>query len=360
MILVTLATIVCLVPIVSSRSSQPGHSNDLVINEYQSKLDLTGQTPFEKISLQVTNKSPSQINRISILVPSERVVVSSSVEDAYGQPLTLVKTEEVITATVDGKTERSFQVFEIRLQNPISPEYDFKISSLMIYYKSFYVFYPKKIDLFEDQKVKAIVYKVPASVYPIERVELELTMGDALKRRRDSFEAQDVSPLSPQSQIYQFVLNVHFVQSSKTTRYIEISHWGNIYFNDEYFLKNRGAKFRGAFSTLDFNKGRKDTGRTAFREETIRLPVNAWGLFYRDEIGNISTSQVTRSVSASYVGVAYRCHSQAEVCAARRLELHLVPFFQRAYRRHTETARLWDYLQVRVPGCPPVQRDAVR
>ena len=79
-----------------------------------------------------------------------------------------------------------------------------------------------------------------------------------------------------------------------SSRYIEISHWGNIKFTEQYDMQNRAAKFVGEFSTLDFNERNTHVGRNAFRMSTIELPFNTWGFSYRDELGNISTSIAKR------------------------------------------------------------------
>ena|SRR3990167_527383 len=277
-------------------AAAPHASSALVITDYQSEFELITQNPVEKISLSFTNRSPKPISSVQLLVPIDRVVIGSVVEDVYGQPQTLVETNTTLAVTVDQKKTVTFREYRIDLNRAVEPEGDFKISTIKLYYNSFFEFKPKNIDLFEDQKVLLTAYKVPASPYRIEKAVSTITYGDVGSQRKEKGEATAVNPLSPVSVRLHFVLNVPFVQTSITKRYIEVSHWGNAYFKDEYKLHNRGAKFRGAFSTIDFHKSRKDTGKNAFRSETIKLPVNAFGLFYRDEIGNISTSTVSERV----------------------------------------------------------------
>ena len=294
----SLALLVLSIAIGGCLSAAPHASSALVITEYASEMELVSPNPVEKISLTFTNKSPKAVDSVQLLIPVDRVVIGSVIEDAYGQPQTLVETNTTITVTVDQKKQVVFRQYHIKLTNPVDPEADFKISTIKLYYNSFYDFRPKNIDMFEDQKVLLNAYKVPASPYRIEKSSFSITYGDAGSQRKEKGDATNIAPLSPSTVRLHFVLNVHFVQTSTTKRYIEVSHWGNAYIKDEYKLHNRGAKFRGAFSTIDFHKSRKDTGKNAFRSETIKLPVNAFGLFYRDEIGNISTSTVSVRVKA--------------------------------------------------------------
>jgi hypothetical protein len=251
-----------------------------------------------------------------LLLPAERVLASSRVEDSFGQRLSFEDTGATVDVQAEGgKTTASYKAYRIRFEKPVLSDIEFKIGTISLHFRSFYDFHPTKINLFEDQKVRTVLVKVPASLYTIEKSEFEAVFGS--DSRREKFSAADVAPLSPTLQRVKFVLNVHFVQSSHTKRYIEISHWGNIYISDQYYLHNRGAKFRGPFSTIDFNKGRKDTGKTAWRKQDIKLPYNAWGLFYRDEIGNISTSTVSRSVSSSHADQLHQRQPQTALRAAR-------------------------------------------
>jgi Ribophorin I len=269
-------------------------SHGVMITEYSSKVFYTIQNPMEKISITISNKSPDAIKSFVILLPADRKVLGRDVEDSYGQKLEFELLEQTASVAVNGLNKQEFRQYQVTPQQPISPEYDLK-ATITLYYNSFYTFKPKSVNLFDEQKVLVTVYKVPASPYPIKSALADINYGDSSRTER--FSANDIAPLSPVTGNMHFPLNMHFVHSKRTSRYIEISHWGNIYFQEQYLLHNRAAKFKGEFSTLDFNKGRKDTGRHAFRSQVVKLPATAWGLFYRDEIGNITTSTVSRRVS---------------------------------------------------------------
>jgi oligosaccharyltransferase complex subunit alpha (ribophorin I) len=57
-------------------------------------------------------------------------------------------------------------------------------------------------------------------------------------------------------------------------------------------LSNIGAKLAGEFSRIDYQE---QTAKNSFRSTTVKLPPDTWGLYYRDEVGNISTSRVRRT-----------------------------------------------------------------
>jgi oligosaccharyltransferase complex subunit alpha (ribophorin I) len=75
-----------------------------------------------------------------------------------------------------------------------------------------------------------------------------------------------------------------------------VSHWGNIAILEEYALHNQGANLTGEFGRVVFNKYNTNAGKNALKELIATLPFSTWGIYYRDEIGNISTSNAKRDV----------------------------------------------------------------
>jgi len=85
---------------------------------------------------------------------------------------------------------------------------------------------------------------------------------------------------------------------------IEISHWGNIAVEESYYLKHTGAKLKGGFSRYDYQ--RSNQGVSSFRQINAVLPASATDIYYRDRIGNISTSHVRQSEEGVFVEVLPR------------------------------------------------------
>ena len=80
----------------------------------------------------------------------------------------------------------------------------------------------------------------------------------------------------------------------------EISHWGNIAVEERYQMENIGAKLDGEFGRVDYDDYGKFGGKNAIREFRAKYPLKAYGLWYRDEIGNVSTSNALREVKENY------------------------------------------------------------
>ncbi len=87
-----------------------------------------------------------------------------------------------------------------------------------------------------------------------------------------------------------------FVTMVSARKLIEVSHFGNINVEEQYVLQHTGAKLRGSFSRFDYqNQNQRGGGAgkgSNFRSLNAYLPARATNIYYRDAIGNISTSAV--------------------------------------------------------------------
>ncbi|KAF9686587.1 hypothetical protein SADUNF_Sadunf02G0004700 [Salix dunnii] len=92
--------------------------------------------------------------------------------------------------------------------------------------------------------------------------------------------------------VVHFETNQPFAVAQELVREIEISHWGNVQVTEHYNIVHGGAKSKGEFSRLDFQARPHLRGASAFRNLVAKLPPRAHSIYYRDEIGNISTSNV--------------------------------------------------------------------
>lgn len=88
--------------------------------------------------------------------------------------------------------------------------------------------------------------------------------------------------------------NFPFAKFSTLTREIEVSHWGNIAVEEIYELKHAGAVLKGGFSRFEYQLKRGGSS-PSFRNLVATLPAQANNIYYRDQIGNISTSDVRKT-----------------------------------------------------------------
>lgn len=86
--------------------------------------------------------------------------------------------------------------------------------------------------------------------------------------------------------------NKPFARFTSAIREVEVSHWGNVAVEEIYELEHSGAQLRGGFSRFDFQSRKQSTG-PSFRSLKATLPAEVNNVYYRDQIGNISTSDMT-------------------------------------------------------------------
>ncbi len=87
--------------------------------------------------------------------------------------------------------------------------------------------------------------------------------------------------------------NSPFLTITNLVRWVEVSHWGgNIAIEEAIQLQHSGAKLKGSFSRFDYMYMRSHEGIPSVKSYKTVLPAGAKNVYYRDEIGNISTSHM--------------------------------------------------------------------
>ncbi|KAL5216677.1 hypothetical protein ABZP36_008078 [Zizania latifolia] len=86
--------------------------------------------------------------------------------------------------------------------------------------------------------------------------------------------------------------NYPFAVVEELVRKVEISHWGNVQITEQYKLRHGGARHKGVFSRLEYQSRPSISGLSSFKNLLARLPPRVHSVYYRDEIGNISSSHL--------------------------------------------------------------------
>lgn len=73
-------------------------------------------------------------------------------------------------------------------------------------------------------------------------------------------------------------------------RVVELSMWGNIAVEETVDVAHKGAALKGSFSRYEFQ--RENSGVSSVKNFKTLLPASAKNVYYRDDIGNISTSHM--------------------------------------------------------------------
>jgi oligosaccharyltransferase complex subunit alpha (ribophorin I) len=95
-----------------------------------------------------------------------------------------------------------------------------------------------------------------------------------------------------------FINRAPLIEINDLVREIEVSHWGNVAVEETFELRNAGAELNQGFSRINYMHGQ--TGNS-FNEFTQILPKDATDVYYRDVIGNISSSHVSMTEDGEHV-----------------------------------------------------------
>ncbi|XP_049805250.1 dolichyl-diphosphooligosaccharide--protein glycosyltransferase subunit 1 [Schistocerca nitens] len=102
---------------------------------------------------------------------------------------------------------------------------------------------------------------------------------------------EKVQPFSQDKMIIHFENNAPFLTVTNLLRTIEVSHWGNIAVEETIDLLHTGATLKGPFSRYEYQR-EAQSGLSSVKSFKTILPAAATDAYYRDEIGNISTSHM--------------------------------------------------------------------
>merc|ERR1719342_991247 len=100
----------------------------------------------------------------------------------------------------------------------------------------------------------------------------------------------NIAPFSAGEMIIHGENNSPMLVVSRLERVIEVSMWGNIAVEETIDVVHKGAALKGSFSRYEFQ--RENSGVSSVKNFKTLLPAAAKDVYYRDDIGNISTSHM--------------------------------------------------------------------
>lgn len=117
---------------------------------------------------------------------------------------------------------------------------------------------------------------------------------------------KDVGPKQSEPLTIHFENNTPFVAVTTLLRTVEVSPWTrSINIVNDVKVKHIGAKLKGPFSRFEYQRDLSN-GLSSVRNFVVELPKTSSSIYYRDGIGNISTSNVRVTSSKTVVGVKPR------------------------------------------------------
>ncbi|KAF9539620.1 proteasome regulatory particle base subunit [Mortierella hygrophila] len=236
------------------------------------------------------------------------------VDHAYSDNLAFIsaenrKTKEVLEVTKDEEFyDPQFQYYKIKLATPLPPGEKVQITvrtSLTNIIRAF----PTHVGQAEKQKFVFFGNPFALTAYPATKQKTTVITPNSVLEVHEHPEEVDLviknnqvilGPYNDVSSLEHGIFEVQYELSGaiphirSLRREIEVSQWGNnLAVEEHYNFVNRGAELKGQFSRIDYQRNpmgvREGNGALGFQ---TMIPKLARDIYYRDEIGNISTSVI--------------------------------------------------------------------
>ncbi|RCN32506.1 ribophorin I [Ancylostoma caninum] len=261
-------------------------------------IDLTSQIVKVTSQLTLLNTGTSEANSVEVLLSSEENDHLSYISAQEGNNKGKLKVFK------QPGVKEGFITYKIELLKRVPKDGEVK---LKVDYRLIELLkpLPEKITQKENQFVLYHGNAHYAAPYPVaqEKTTVKLGSGKTVTVTQVAPTNQEnervvYGPYKDQPAFNKKPIKIHyennapFVVATVVERTIEVSHWGNIAVEEYIELVHKGAELKGPFSRIDHQMDRRGRRQPALLQFTTVLPASAKDIYYRDEIGNISTSAV--------------------------------------------------------------------
>ncbi|KAM0040059.1 putative dolichyl-diphosphooligosaccharide--protein glycotransferase [Helianthus debilis subsp. tardiflorus] len=295
--------------------------SDLVISKLDRRIDLTSQIVRVTLTFKVENTGTDPVSEVSLTFPEHQannLALLAAVSTEGKGKTRGAATNLPIKIKQPDDSPPSLIWYAASLPKELGKGESLNIDVLAVFTHVLRPF-PEKITqaesqlfLFQDSahftspynvKVQSLTVKLPSeSVESYTKLENTKFSGSEIKYGPyEKLVAFSYSPV-----IVHFPSNKPFVVAKELVREIEISHWGNVQVTEHYNIIHGGAQSTGEFSRLDFQARPHVRGASAVRNLIAMLPPRAHSIYYRDAIGNISTSNIYADSSKTLVEIEPR------------------------------------------------------
>merc|ERR1719206_155373 len=241
-------------------------------------LKNTGDKSVSRFTFQVDPKHASELNYISFTQGDDVKLTAKKDGDSY---------TVLLPKTLSAGGEASYTAEEVYGNTlTVFPEKITQSQNQLAVYEGNVFFYsPYKTT---DQSTTV---ELPSATVESYTKTHNAEKSDTTIKYEGSDDLENVAPSSSAAMKIHFENNEPFLVVSQLERNIEVSHWGNIAVWEDIRVSHNGAKLKGSFSRYDYQR-QQNSGLSSVKSFKTNLPASAVDVYYRDEIGNISTSNL--------------------------------------------------------------------
>jgi len=289
MFIVLLFSILCI-------SFIPRSSTEILVNKVDRSIDLTAQSAKYLSKITLLNSGPTAVNDFILAVEKDQAPHLAYLE------ITDKKDDETkLQYAVTSVSGQSGKFFKVSLTSPLAKDQTATFNVEEVFTHVLEPF-PAKIGqsdkqlvLYEANTVFYTPYEVKEQTTTVKLSSSTIESYSRLKPTKSNENTVTYGPYKNSKPYRTHELKIHFENNSpflvvnEMQRWIEVSHWGNIAIEENYHMTHQGAQLKGHFSRYDYQRTPTHAAIKSFK--TV-LPSAAADVYYRDEIGNISTSNL--------------------------------------------------------------------
>jgi len=275
-------------------------SADIVLTNVERTIDIASQLTRVTSKITATNNGDTSIDSVLLGVESE-----SAGKIAFVDATLPVEDEDEdkvhLSATKTTLPGHSGAFYTVHLQSSLAAGASVTLECVIVLTHSLTP-HPTAIAQSEKQLVIFKGSHYIFSPYLVKKQTTNLKLSSAtiesFSKLKPSSSSENTITYGPYKEIEAFKtsdMKIHYENNSpfltvdEMMRWIEVSHWGNVAIEETYQMTHTGADLKGHFSRYDYQRTPTHAAIKSFK--TI-LPASARDVYYRDVIGNISTSNM--------------------------------------------------------------------
>lgn len=296
---ISLVVLLCIICSALSKVNQDTIDKNLSFSKVERKIDISSHLVKSRTSITVENKGTAPVRAFLYLV-EPKLKDGLSFISAVVKKDSSDKTLPVSATSVSGHDGQLF--YKVILPSALDGGKQVTVDMETVF-THVLLPYPAEIAQAEKQLVVLDTNLYLTSPYPVVSQTTVVTTNNAnvesytkTKPVSQSDNTITYGPFEDKAAFSEAPLKVHeennspFITVTNLARIIEVSHWGNLAVEEYIDLKHSGATLKGSFSRFDYQK--QQDGFASVKSFKTSLPSSARDVYYRDEIGNISTSNM--------------------------------------------------------------------
>eukprot|EP00467_Chlorarachnion_reptans_P008421 CAMPEP_0114529706 /NCGR_PEP_ID=MMETSP0109-20121206/25007_1 /TAXON_ID=29199 /ORGANISM="Chlorarachnion reptans, Strain CCCM449" /LENGTH=468 /DNA_ID=CAMNT_0001712185 /DNA_START=1 /DNA_END=1407 /DNA_ORIENTATION=+ len=267
---------------------------ELIYDTLDRQIDLRGQAERVRVTAVVRNDGTAVEDTLTLAIPADRTHNVSYVK-------VTVSKRKLVVEPLKSLGPRGEFFFRVKLLDPIRSGQTQKIV-VQMGFVGVLIPHPAVANHNDPHLVKYttnLYETTPYSVKTQTTVVKFSTSNIISSTKAKPYSSQgdkitygpytDLKPFEHKDLNFHFETKAQFSTVTALEREIKICHWGGAVFSETYDLRNSGANLKDAFHRIDYERMQRGY---SFEDLSAKLPKNSYGIDFRDDIGNISTSHV--------------------------------------------------------------------